>query len=91
MATRKLRVGDRVEYTGSGRLFGSPSYMATGVVLNCNNDGPIGVRFDEYFSAGHTLNGACSKEHGWWVSPKDLDIIDESINIDVDVVGLLAL
>jgi len=66
---RKFKIGDRVQCINKS----IPGYLKTGTVRE-TGEGNVGVEFDEYMS-GHTLQGQCKDGYGWYIEPKDLDIV----------------
>jgi hypothetical protein len=65
----KFKIGDRVQCINKS----IPGYLKTGTVRE-TGEGNVGVEFDEYMS-GHTLQGQCTDGYGWYIEPKDLDIV----------------
>lgn len=65
----KFKIGDRVQCINKSM----PGYLKTGTVRE-TGEGNVGVEFDEYMS-GHTLQGQCKNGYGWYIEPKDLDIV----------------
>jgi len=65
----KFKIGDRVQCINKS----IPGYLKTGTVRE-TGEGNVGVEFDEYMS-GHTLQGQCKDGYGWYIEPKDLDIV----------------
>jgi len=78
---RKFKIGDRVQCINKS----IPGYLKTGTVRETGKSN-VGVEFDEYMS-GHTLQGQCTDGYGWYIEPKDLDIVlstkpkEETVNV----------
>ena len=49
----------------------------TGTVICGDEYGNIAVRWDEENKLRHECSGLTDRYHGWWVLPKDMEIIKE--------------
>lgn len=67
--------GTRVRFTGRGSLGIEAGEIGTVV---CGDEyGNIAVRWDEENKYRHDCSGLTDRCHGWWVLPKDMEIIKE--------------
>lgn len=67
----KFNKGDRVrciESYQNGIFIGE-----SGVVIEHDFQGRVGVRVDEYLSRRHGLQGRTDRGHGWWVPERCLE------------------
>lgn len=58
----KFKIGDRVETPSSG----------SGTVVHIREDDFVGVEYDAKTPVGHSCNGHCKFNHGWYYFPKEL-------------------
>lgn len=78
----KFKEGDRVRAIaacdGENGLIGK-----TGVVVSIEGVGthPVGVRFDEKFARGHTLNRKCEDGFGRWCEESSLELLDDELKV----------
>lgn len=48
-----------------------------GTVIAISPSGNIGVEFDDFNNARHTLSGQCERGHGWWYHPTSLKLVSK--------------
>lgn len=48
-----------------------------GTVIAISERGIIGVKFDDFNDARHTLGGQCERGHGWWYHPVSLKLVSQ--------------
>lgn len=73
---RKFKIGDRVKCINSDIR----GYGKIGTILaqsTDTSDTSVGVEFDEDID-GHTLDGRCPMDRGWWIFEKDLELASDS-------------
>ncbi len=64
----KFKVGDRVTYVN---YVGPTEQSGTVRVIMGGQSSPYGVEFDKGMG-GHSLDGRCKDDHGWWCKERDL-------------------
>ena len=69
-----MKIGDRVRFTK--KIFPLNKGM-TGTIVTITKDQGIGVEFDD-LHIGHDCNGHAMKKKGYYVSPVNLEIINDS-------------
>lgn len=46
-----------------------------GTVVTNISGGDYGVKFDEKFDEGHSLDGSCDMGYGYWIAPSEMELI----------------
>lgn len=75
MMSHSFQVGDRVRYIRNPWNLGI-RYGETGTV--CCVDLLFGVEWDDLGAFRHSCDGMCKDQHGWYVSPTDVMLLDDS-------------
>lgn len=77
MKWKFLMVGSRVRYVGNARA--SVRYGETGTIVFIVEDFPddcdIAIDWDEKKFERHDCGGKSRPNHGWWVSPSEVQLI----------------
>lgn len=85
MKSRTFKVGDRVCCVAPfGGRFVLSGKVGTVVAISNASVNPIGVGFDEPFSAGHTCFKRCQYGHGRWGGASELELITAD-EIDIQI------
>lgn len=86
-------LGDRVEYISDVKI-GDIQMGYRGTVVSVSfGGGSIGVEFDMAIHQGHTCDGRCNDEHGWYLHPDSLRGICDDFRVGdrVEYSGLIKL
>ena len=85
----KFKVGDRVRVVRES-LSHSAKVGMTGLIVVKTGE-CFGVRFDNAFAGGHSLDGRCEKGHGQWMIGEDLELIGDNHKIVITSDGKTTL
>jgi len=81
---KKFRIGDRVVVTPKHYLYAAVKSDVGTVVVECNNDGFVGVEFDKRYVCMHDCGGAARPHHGYFIHVKFLkhqDIEEDPVQV----------
>lgn len=62
-----------------------------GEIVAIDDDGQLGVCFDESFGGGHGLDGCCPVGHGHWLRAEEIQLIDHPVSVDTAALDALLL
>ena len=75
----RFKVGDRVRVVRESLSHGAKVGMTGLIVVKTGKC--FGVRFDNAFADGHSLDGRCKNGHGQWMLGEDLELISDNHKI----------
>ena len=85
----KFKVGDRVRVTKENLTHGAKVGMTGLIVVKTGKC--FGVRFDNAFADGHSLDGRCKNGYGQWMLGEDLELIGDNHKIVITSDGKTTL
>lgn len=62
-----------------------------GEIVAIDDDGELGVCFDESFGGGHALGGRCPAGHGHWLRAKEVQLTDHPVSVGTAALDALLL
>lgn len=80
----KFQTGDRVECIKNGAAINQDLVAGMlGTVCHLWEGGgqPIGVRWDQPLKRSHNCSGTCEINHGWYVFPDDIRLVEQEDSV----------
>jgi hypothetical protein len=74
----EINIGDRVVGLGKGDVKSAGLEGKTGTVKQKHLNNVYSVEFDEPFDYGHTCDGACKDEYGWYCHETEIMKIEKA-------------